>query len=173
MAAPEKISDGAEESDAGRAPTSGSVGRGGGTTKPAKSAPKPPPKAEPKAKPKKRGLPFDPNAPQTQLPNGAKPARLAPGTARTPVYPPQLRQQNITGVVALRLLVDRNGNIKKVQILQKHASVVGDEEKQSWAKKQFLTAVVTLIKTWKYKPATYDGTPITVWVKVKFPFTLK
>lgn len=175
IVAPDAISEGAEESDVDRGPVGGSGGRGSGTGEPQEPLKAAPKKEEPKAEPnpKKQGLPFDPAQPQTQLPNGAKPAKLKPGIAQTPVYPADLRQQNITGTVSLRLLVDRSGSIKKVQILGKDSSINDDEKKAAWAQKKFLKAVVDLIKTWKYDPATYNGTPITVWVKVKFPFTLK
>ncbi|TPV95702.1 MAG: energy transducer TonB [Myxococcales bacterium FL481] len=180
IVAPDSISEGAEESNVDRAPVGGSGGGSGTGKATQKAPPKEPPKEEPKPKPKpkakkKKGLPFDPSQPQAQLPKGAKPAKLKPGVARTPVYPPDLRKQNITGTVSVRILVDRKGNIKKVQVLRKEAAVPDDEKKAAWAKKKFLKSVADLLKTWNgnYIPASYNGTPITVWVKVKFPFTLK
>ncbi|MFZ5906456.1 MAG: energy transducer TonB [Nitrospirota bacterium] len=75
-----------------------------------------------------------------------------------PAYPPDARKQGLTGAVMLKVIIDTNGNVIKVEVLR------GEEP--------FSSAAVQAVKKWKYTPAYHNNKPITVYRIIKIPFKL-
>ena len=65
-----------------------------------------------------------------------------------PIYPPGARANKIEGVVVLRIRIDKDGRVKKAEVLN------GDP---------LLTqAALDAVRQWRYKPATINGTNVEV-----------
>lgn len=156
-------------------PMDGSTSRtgfGGGSAKPAASKPTKPkqPKPEQPKKPKRRKeVPIDPTKPIDRPENATVPKPLSANAQ--PEYPRKLRDEGITGRIVLKLHVHRDGSVRGAKVLAKKTSATTEDEKKA-AEKAFLKAVIKVVKTWKFKPATLEGKPITVWHKVTIPFQL-
>jgi TonB family protein len=56
------------------------------------------------------------------------------------------------------VIIRADGSVADVQVMR------GDEP--------FVSAAVRTVKTWKYKPAIYNGKPITVYRIIQIPFKL-
>ena len=133
-----------------------------------KLAPKPPPKPPPpKKKPRRKAI--DPTKPIDRPENATVPKPLASNAK--PKHPKKLRDEGITGKIVVKLQIYRDGTVRGAKILRKKTSATTAEDKKE-AEKLFLAAVIKAVKTWKYKPATLEGKPITVWHTVTIPFTL-
>jgi periplasmic protein TonB len=151
---------------------SGSNDQGG---KPqAKPEPKPEPKPEvkpepPKPKPKGDKFPYDPDKPIERPPEATVPKQIG---GNPPVYPPELRSRNITGKVKVRLTIYKDGTVKAAKVLAKENSAE-DPELNEKANKLLLKAVAAAVQTWTFKPSTVQGKPISVFLTVTIPFTLK
>lgn len=99
-----------------------------------------------------------PPAPEpVRLPEDAIPPQPLGGNP-APKYPSQARNSGLTGVVMLKIIIDTQGNVGKVEVLK------GEEP--------FIGAAVDVVKKWKYKPAYYQNKPITIYHIVKIPFKL-
>jgi protein TonB len=122
----------------------GGVPGGTGTGPPAPPAPPPPPPAKPKSVPQ-------------NLPDGAEPA-VPDDRNVTPEFPEAARKQGVEGLVILKIVVSETGAVKDVQVMK------GEEP--------FVSAAVAAVKTWRYKPASFQGEPIAVFKIVKVPFKL-
>lgn len=154
-------------------------GEGGGGNNQGKGKPEPKPeppppeqKPEPKPKPKpKPGLDINPDKP-IERPAEATVPKQTGGNA--PVYPSELRQRNITGKVKVRLTIYKDGTVKGAKVLAKDNSVDKDAEPKLYeqANKLLLKAVAAAVQTWTFKPSTYKGQPISVFLTVTIPFTL-
>jgi TonB family protein len=77
-----------------------------------------------------------------------------------PDYPREARRQSIEGVVVVELSIHADGSCSVNRILQSSGSPVLDE------------AVVGTVATWKYKPATEGGRPVTTIERIRFVFQL-
>ncbi len=148
------------------------TGFGGGT----KRDPGPPRKpsvskapAKPKKPKKKRKTPLDPTKPVDRPENATVPRPL--GSNAQPKYPKKLRDEGITGRIVIKLHVHRDGSVRGAKILSKKTSATTEADKKA-AANAFLKAVITVVKGWKFKPATLEGKPISVWHKVTIPFEL-
>ena len=133
--------------------------------------PEPKPEAKPKPKPKK-GFAYDPDKPIERPPEATVPKQIG---GNPPVYPPELKSRNITGKVKVRLTIYKDGSVKGAKVLAKDNSVNKDEDPDLYEKanKLLLKAVAAAVQTWKFKPSTVDGKPISVFLTVTIPFTLK
>ncbi len=76
----------------------------------------------------------------------------------TPEYPRLARQAGITGVVWVRALVDREGNVRKAQVHKSSGTVSLDE-----------AAVAAAYKN-KFKPGIQNGRPVACWVSYRVNF---
>ena len=113
-------------------------------------APLPPPSAAP-------GMLVDP-----RLPGYVPPDRvdvLPEATLRVPPsYPDAAREAGIQGQVFVQAHVRRDGTVDSVRVIR---SVPGLD-----------SAAMECVKQWRFKPASYQGEPIPVWVGVPIRFTL-
>lgn len=147
-------------------------GTGDGETKPKPDEdPKPKPEDEPKPKPKKT-FDIDPDKPIERPPEATVPKQIG---GNVPVYPAELRSRNITGKVKVRLTIYKDGSVKGAKVLAKENSVDKAEHPELYeqANKLLLKAVAAAVQTWKFKPSTVQGKPISVFLTVTIPFTLK
>lgn len=142
---------------------------GGGKTEPPK--PEPEPEPQPKPKPKSDKFPYNPDKPIERPADATVPKQVG---GNPPVYPAELRKRNITGKVKVRLTIYKDGSVKGAKVLSKENSVDKDAEPDLFeqANKLLLKAVAAAVQTWTFKPSTYKGKPISVFLTVTIPFTL-
>jgi len=81
-------------------------------------------------------------------------------TAPQPQYTEIARKARIQGVVIVQAIIDRDGNVTNVKVLK--GLPMGLEE-----------SAVDAIKQWKFKPATLNGRPVTVYYNLTVNFKLQ
>jgi protein TonB len=79
-------------------------------------------------------------------------------TMQTPVYPEIARDAGIDGTVLVRALVDSQGLVRDVRLLQ---GVRGLDE-----------AALAAVRTAAFRPAMQQGSPVAVWVVIPIEFRL-
>jgi TonB family protein len=79
-------------------------------------------------------------------------------TKIAPVYPPAAKARMIEGVVVLRLLIDKEGGVKRADVLQ------GDP--------LLVSAARDAVLQWRYKPSTLGGAPAEAEVTANVTFLL-
>jgi protein TonB len=79
-----------------------------------------------------------------------------------PVYPEMAKKAGIEGSVWVKVLVDKNGDVRDALIY-----------KESGAKAGFEEAAMEAAKKGKWKPALQNKQPVAVWVAYKVDFRLK
>lgn len=78
-----------------------------------------------------------------------------------PAYPDEARQDRVTGVVVLQLLIGADGKVREVEVLQ-------DPDPR------LTRAAVEAVKQWEFEPARdKDGKPLSVKSSVTLNFALK
>lgn len=75
-------------------------------------------------------------------------------------YPPAAKKNGIKGYVVLSVLVDTDGSVKQVQVLESNPSGVFDD------------AALQGVRSWQFEPAKYKGDSVRVWAKQKIRFDL-
>jgi len=75
-----------------------------------------------------------------------------------PLYPDWCREQRIEGRVVLHALIGRDGRVRRVSVVR---GVKGLSEPAQAA-----------IARWLFKPATFGGKPVAVWVEIPVEFRL-
>lgn len=91
------------------------------------------------------------------LPENADPPEPVEGNV-PPEYPQIARAEGKTGEVILKVVVLASGKVGDVEVMR------GEEP--------FASAAVKAVKTWTYRPARFNGQPITVYRIVRIPFKL-
>lgn len=97
-------------------------------------------------------------------PTGTAPApEVGPGyrSLSPPAYPPAAIAAGEEGKVILKVLVAVDGSVKQLEVAA--ASLPG----------AFDDAALAAVRSWKFNPATQDGTPVEAWVQVPICFSLK
>lgn len=104
----------------------------------------------------------DPNAPHFAVPQRV---RVSAGVATrllltrvTPDYPADARDQRIQGVVILHVIIDKEGNVSKVDLVSGHPLLA--------------PSAIDAVKQWKYRPYLLNGMPLEVDTTVQVNFTL-
>ena len=75
-------------------------------------------------------------------------------------YPASAKKKGIKGYVVLSILIDENGRVDEVQVLESSPAGVFDE------------AALQGINAWRFEPAKYEGKKVKVWAKQKIRFDL-
>jgi TonB family protein len=75
-----------------------------------------------------------------------------------PDYPPLARQARIQGQVVLQALIDKDGNIEKLDLVSGHPMLA--------------PAALQAVKQWKYKPYLLNGEPVKVQTEIIVNFAL-
>ena len=83
-----------------------------------------------------------------------------PVTRGTFKYPPTAKKNGIKGYVVLSVLVEIDGSVNQVQVLESSPSGIFD------------TAALQGIRAWHFEPAKYKGDIVRVWAKQKIRFDL-
>jgi len=101
-------------------------------------------------------------APDSSLPNKFFIAEVMPVAIKqvAPKYPDFVKKRGIEGKVWLQCVVDKNGNVGKIEVLKSVLPQLDDEAKNA-------------LKKWKFEPAKSGGKPVAVWVKLPFEFKLR
>lgn len=101
-------------------------------------------------------------APDTDLPSIYFVAEKQPLPIKqvAPEYPDFVKKMNVEGTVWLQCVVDKNGNVGKIDVLKSVLPQLDDEAKKA-------------LKKWKFQPAESGGKPVAVWVKLPFEFKLR
>lgn len=92
------------------------------------------------------------------LPEDAEPPEPSEGNAQ-PEYPESARTTGQEARVVLKIVVELDGHVGRVQVLK------GEEP--------FVSAALAVVKTWKYEPATLEGAPLAVFKIVNITFSLR
>ncbi len=92
------------------------------------------------------------------LPEDAEPPEPSEDNAQ-PEYPEAARTTGQEARVVLKIVVEKNGNVGRIQVLK------GEEP--------FVTAAISVVKTWTYSPATMDGEALAVFKIVNITFALR
>lgn len=75
-------------------------------------------------------------------------------------YPKRARAKGVEGFVKFNILVSSTGEIERVKILESTPAGVFDQ------------AALSFVKSWKFSPAMYQGSPVRVWVNQTVRFAL-
>lgn len=75
-------------------------------------------------------------------------------------YPPTAKKNGIKGYVVLSVLVEKDGSVNQVQVLESSPSGMFD------------SAALQGIRAWHFEPAKYKGDTVRVWAKQKIRFDL-
>ena len=75
-------------------------------------------------------------------------------------YPKQAKKMGISGYVLMNLLISKDGEVESVKVLESEPAGMFDD------------VAVEGVKAWKFKPASYKGEAVKVWVKQKIRFDL-
>lgn len=75
-------------------------------------------------------------------------------------YPPAAKKNGIKGYVVLSVLVETDGSVNQVQVLESSPSGMFD------------SAALQGIRAWHFEPAKYKGETVRVWAKQKIRFDL-
>ena len=78
---------------------------------------------------------------------------------RDPVYPELARKAHLQGVVIVEATIDRQGNVIEATVLRDPGLGCG-------------AAVVEALRSWRYRPATLNGRPVSIIVTVTVTFRL-
>jgi protein TonB len=92
------------------------------------------------------------------LPEDAEPPEPDEGNAQ-PEYPESARATGQEAKVVLKIVVEQDGRVGRVQVLK------GEEP--------FVSAALGVVKGWHYTPATLEGAPIAVFKIVNITFSLR
>ncbi len=127
----------------------GGTGTGTVAVAAAPPPPPPPPAAPPPPPPKAKG--------PVSLPENATPA-VAVSTPAPP-YPAGAKADGITATVVVRFDIGESGEVSNVVIVRGHPL--------------FDAVVLATVRTWRYRPAVFEGRPLAVTKSVRIPFTIK
>jgi len=78
-----------------------------------------------------------------------------------PIYPYWARIRGIEGKVIAQIVVDQHGLVKDVKIIKAKPAHI------------FENAVISAVKKWRFKPATYHGKAVSVRIEIPFKFRLE
>lgn len=77
-----------------------------------------------------------------------------------PMYPYKAREQGIEGAVQIKLLVNSDGSVGQIQIIDARPKGLFEE------------AVLKSVPQWKFNPGKIDGEAVTAWVVTTIRFDL-
>jgi protein TonB len=81
-------------------------------------------------------------------------------SAPQPVYPEMARKARIQGVVIVQAIIDKEGNVTNVKVLK--GLPMGLD-----------VAAADAVKKWKFKPATLNGKPVSVYYNLTVNFRIQ
>ena len=78
-----------------------------------------------------------------------------------PEYPPRARRRGHEGLVVLRVLVDRQGKVRELDV------------ERSSGYRMLDRAAISSVRSWRFEPGTKGDEPVEMWVKVPVRFELR
>ena len=81
------------------------------------------------------------------------------GMRAPPIYPDELKQQGLSGQVTLVFVVDTNGDVRDVQVVES-------------TNRQFDQPAIDAVQKWKFFPGKKGGKPVNVRLQVPIAFNL-
>ncbi|HET8947871.1 MAG TPA: TonB family protein [Candidatus Polarisedimenticolia bacterium] len=99
--------------------------------------------------------------PVTEATPGLEPPVVIPSTRAHPDYPDIARKARVTGSVLLLIVIDKDGRVGSIEVLQAPDARFG-----------FEMAAIEAVKRWRYRPARLGGRPVAVQASVRIEFTL-
>ena len=75
-----------------------------------------------------------------------------------PEYPADAKKDHVQGAVQLKVLIDKEGNVRDVQLINGHPALT--------------QSAIDAVQQWKYKPYLLNGEPVEVETQVTVNFTL-
>jgi protein TonB len=97
----------------------------------------------------------------TEATPGLEPPVVIPSTRAHPDYPDIARKARVTGSVLLLIVIDKEGRVGSIEVLQAPDARFG-----------FELAAIEAVKRWRYRPARLGGRPVAVQASVRIEFTL-
>ena len=82
------------------------------------------------------------------------------GSNRAPTPPSAAAKKRVSGFVVVQLMIDEQGAVRETKILQSEPAGFFDE------------AVLEVVPSWRFTPATYQGRPVTLRVEQTIRFDL-
>jgi periplasmic protein TonB len=76
-----------------------------------------------------------------------------------PSYPILARQAHIQGAVVLNAVIDKDGNVEKLQVVS--------------GPPMLAAAAIDAVKQWRYKPFFFNGRPLEVETTITVTFELR
>lgn len=109
--------------------------------------------------------PANPDTPPPPPNENAAPSGVTPPRADGPHtlggnYPPMARRMGEQGIVTVKFTVTVDGTVADLTVIKSSGFADLDD------------AALTAVKTWRYKPATKDGTPVPVVTEANVKFEL-
>lgn len=92
---------------------------------------------------------------------GLEPPVVIPSTRVHPDYPEIARKARIGGSVLLLIVIDQDGRVGSIEVLDSPDPRFG-----------FDLAAIEAVKRWRYRPARLGGRPVSVQASVRVEFTL-
>ena len=77
-----------------------------------------------------------------------------------PELPRRLVAQQVEGRVVVRALVDKNGRVERVEVVESKPPNVFDQH------------VLEAVRRWEFQPASYEGKAVKTWIELPFNFEL-
>ena len=85
--------------------------------------------------------------------------RPVPVKTPPPAYPDSLRRDGITGLVAVRVVVDESGNVAECEVTKSSRS-------------EFEQPALNAIRSWKFKPASKGGAAVRSRLVIPIAFSV-
>ncbi|PTY06399.1 hypothetical protein DB347_13315 [Opitutaceae bacterium EW11] len=86
--------------------------------------------------------------------------RPVPVKTPPPEYPAAMRQEGVAGTVAVKVVVDETGAVTECTVSKS-------------TNRAFEEPALAAVRTWKFKPATKDGTPVKARFILPIQFNLE
>ncbi|MFB6375341.1 MAG: energy transducer TonB, partial [Bradymonadaceae bacterium] len=77
-----------------------------------------------------------------------------------PELPRRLVEKQIEGRVVVRALIDKEGQVERVEIVESKPPDVFDQH------------VLEAVRRWQFQPASYEGKSVKTWIELPFNFEL-
>lgn len=77
-----------------------------------------------------------------------------------PIYPEAARKARLQGIVILEAIITKDGNVESVRVLRGINPLLDN-------------AAMRAVQQWKYRPATFNGRPVPVYLTVTVTFKLQ
>jgi protein TonB len=92
---------------------------------------------------------------------GLEPPVVIPSTRAHPDYPDIARKAKVTGSVLLLIVIDKEGRVGSIEVVEAPDPRFG-----------FELSAIEAVKRWRYRPARLGGRPVSVQASVRIEYTL-